>query len=754
VTVTSPTTITATFTIAANAALGAQTVFVTTNGGTSTNVVQFTVNPPAPTLTMLSATFGFPGNTVMETLTGTNFIAGATTVNVPAGSGISVMNTNVTSATTLTVSFVLAGNAATGPQNVSVTTAGGTSANQSFTVEVPPVTIVVAPQNASVADAGAVQAFTATGYFANGSTQDVTTAVNWASSNTGVATVNSSGTATSGNLGAGQSAGFTSITATASGVKGVSILSVTSHSGSGFAGVFTQHNDIGRTGQNLNEKALTTAVVSSTNTFGKKFSQPVDGFVYAQPLYVPNLTIGGAMHNVVYVATEGDSVYAFDADSNAGANANPLWHANLLDAAHGATAGETPAQSSVIGCTDLIPQVGVTGTPAIDPSTNTIYLEAKSVDPNGNYFHRLHALDITTGNEKAAGPTVIAATVSGTGDGGNSDMFTGLFHMSRPGVLLVNGVVYLGYASHCDNTPYHGWIFAFDATTLTLKSVINLTPNGGLGGVWMSGSGLAADSQGTIFTVTGNGTFDTSGVVVDFGDSIVKLSFASGALKVTDYFTPFDQNNLNINDTDLGSGGVLLLPVQAGGHAHELIQAGKEGTIYVVDRDQLTTNNLHYCSNMCASDPEIVQELPAAIGGMWSMPGYWNGNVYFWGSGDFLQQYAVNNGTLGVMPAATGAVMLGFPGATPAISANGTQNGIVWAIDSTHYGQPAQANPGPAVLCAFDATNVLTELYNTTMAPNGRDTAGPAVKFTVPTIANGKVYIGTQTELDVYGTLP
>ena len=620
----------------------------------------------------------------------------------------------------------------------------------------PPVTVVVAPQNASIRDGGAMQAFTATGYFADGTSGDVTSQATWTSSNMAVAMVNSSGAATSGTLAAGQSAGFTSISATVSGVKGVSILSVTSHTGNGFAGVFTQHNDNGRTGQNLNETALTPAVVSNTSTFGKKFAQPVDGFIYAQPLYVPSVTIGGAMHNVVYVATEGDSVYAFDADSAAGANGNPLWHASLIDAAHGATAGEMPADSNTIGCTDLIPQVGVTGTPAIDPSTNTLYVEAKSVDPNGNYYHRLHALDSTTGNEKTGGPTVIAAMVSGTGDGGTTDMFTGLYHMSRPGVLLVNGVVYVGFASHCDITPYHGWVFAFDATTLAQKAVINLTPNGGLGGVWMSGAGLAADSQGTIYTVTGNGTFDTTGLVLDFGDSIVRLSLASGALKVTDYFTPYDQNTLNVNDEDLGSGGVLLLPDQAGSHTHELIQSGKEGTIYVVDRDQLTTNNQHYCATNCTSDPEIVQELQQAIQGLWSMPAYWNGNVYFWGDGDFLQQYTISNGMLSAGSVASSAIQLGYPGATPSISANGNLNAIVWAIDSSQFAQPPDGpSLGPAVLHAFNATNVsLAELYNTTMAANGRDTAGDAVKFTVPTIANGKVYIGTQTELDVYGTLP
>ncbi|HKO05852.1 MAG TPA: hypothetical protein VJW51_13935, partial [Candidatus Acidoferrales bacterium] len=281
-------------------------------------------------------------------------------------------------------------------------------------------------------------------------------------------------------------------------------------------------------------------------------------------------------------------------------------------------------------------------------------------------------------------------------------------------------------------------------------SVYNATPNGVEGGIWQSGTGLAADDQANIYTATGNGTFDTSGTVVDFGDSIIKLSGKSGGLLLTDYFTPYDQNNLNINDGDLDSGGVLLLPDQLGANPHLMVQGGKEGTIYLVSRDQMTAGNQHYCSG-CNSDPEIVLELQEAIGGLWSTPAYWNGNVYFWGVGDNLRQYTVNNGRLSTSPVFTSTVNLGFPGASPAVSANGATNAIVWAIDSTQYGFPDQANPGPAVLHAFDATNVGNELYNSTMAAGNRDTAGSAVKFSVPTIANGKVYIGTQTELDVYG---
>jgi len=632
---------------------------------------------------------------------------------------------------------------------------GGSSQMQPPPPPPPPqanlITIVVAPPNAVIADAGAgAQAFTATGYYSDGSTQTITASVSWNSSNNSVAKINSAGMASSQALPGGHSAGFTTITATKSGVTGKALLSVVSHTGNGFAGVFTQHNDIARTGQNLNETILTPTVVSQA-TFGKKFSQPVDGFIFAQPLYVPNVSIGGALHNVVYVATENDSVFAFDADSNAGANANPLWQASMIDTAHGATAGETPVDSNNdIGCTDLIPIVGITSTPVIDPAAGLMYVEAKSKLTNGTFIHRLHLLDITTGNEKAPGPAAITATVAGTGDGGNTITFNPLMHLNRPGLLLVNGVIYLGYASHCDNTPYHGWVFAYDATALTQKGVFNTTPNGGLGGIWMSGSGLASDSQASIFTATGNGVFDTTGTVVDFGDTIFRMSLSSGSLVLADYFTPYDQEFLAANDTDVASGGVLLLPDQPGGHPHELVEVGKEGTIYLVDRDQMTTGNRHYCAN-CNSDTQIVEELPAAIQGLWSMPAYWNNSVYFWGSGDTLQAYPLSNGMLALNSEATSPFQIGFPGATPSVSSNGTTNGLVWAIDSSSYGPPAQATAGPAVLYAFDATNVGNVLYSSANAANGRDTAGLAVKFSVPTIANGKVYIGTQTELDVYG---
>jgi hypothetical protein len=377
-----------------------------------------------------------------------------------------------------------------------------------------------------------------------------------------------------------------------------------------------------------------------------------------------------------------------------------------------------------------------------------MYVESKSKE-SGTFFHRLHALDITTGAEKASSPATITATVSGIA-------FDPLMHTNRPGLLLLNGIVYLAYASDCDNRPYHGWIFAYDAATLSQKAVFNDSPSGNgntaLGGFWMSGAGIAADSSGNIYIASGNGNFDTSHTpATELGDTNMKLVFTGSAFSLEDYFTPFDQATLDNNDTDLGSGGVLLLPDQAGGHPHELVQAGKEGTIYVVDRDQMTSANKHYCSG-CASDTQIAQELRTEVGGMWSMPAYWNNNVYFWGSNDNLVAFPVSNGALGLAPSSASGTFLGFPGATPSVSAHGTAGGIVWAIDSTNYGPPASGAAGPAILHAYDATNLVTELYSS--SPVVADHAGNAAKFAVPTIANGKVYVGTQMELDVYGLLP
>ncbi len=520
--------------------------------------------------------------------------------------------------------------------------------------------------------------------------------------------------------------------------------------------VLTQHNDNARTGQNTSETILTTANVN-TSQFGKLFALPVDGQVYAQPLYVPGVTINGGVHNLVIIATENDSVYAYDADS---AGAVLLWKtkASLVDAAHGAGANETALETaSTTGCSDMQPQIGITSTPVIDSTSKTIYVEAKSTNGT-NYFHRLHALDLLTGNEKAPGPVVIAATVSGTGDGSSNGQlsFDNLHQLNRPGLLLLNGTIYIGYASHCDSGPYHGWLFAYDAATFARKSVYVTTPNGGLGGFWMTGAGVAADASGNIFIASGNGDFDTTHVPAgETGDTILKLGTTNQILTQLDYFTPEEQSTLDSHDEDLGSGGVLLLPDQPGSFPHILVEAGKEGRIYVVNRDQMTTNNSHYCSG-CPNDPEIIEEsgIPAVGAGgygMFNTAAYWNNTLYFWGVSDVLKSIPITNGLPDFTHVTRSTAQIGFPGAGVSVSSNGTTAGsaIVWGIDSSQYGSPGPG-PGPAVLYAFDATNISKMLYSSAQNA-GRDAAGNAVKFTVPTVANGKVYVGTSTEVDVYG---
>jgi hypothetical protein len=362
----------------------------------------------------------------------------------------------------------------------------------------------------------------------------------------------------------------------------------------------------------------------------------------------------------------------------------------------------------------------------------------------GTIMQRLHVLDITTGAEKFGAPIVIKAKFPGTGDGSQNGRvkFDPLREAQRPGLLLQNGNVYIAWASHCDIGPYHAWVLSYDASTLAQTGVWNSTPNGGLGGVWQSGTGPAGDARFNTFVATGNGTFDIDKQGHDFGESIVRLAPPSAnRLKPTDYFTPYDQDNLNQGDVDLGSGGVLLLPDQGGPHKHLLVESGKEGTIYLVNRDHMG----HYNPD---NNSQIVQSLDQAIGGVWGAPAWWNNGVYFGGSGDYLKLYAFDpvSGLLSTSPTSESPTFFGYPGPTPSISANGVTNGIVWALQTDDY------NSGPATLHAYDATNVSTELYNSQQNA-ARDQAGPAVKFTVPTIVNGKVYVPTVKQLNVYGLL-
>ncbi|GAC1617352.1 MAG: hypothetical protein PVS2B2_20640 [Candidatus Acidiferrum sp.] len=526
-------------------------------------------------------------------------------------------------------------------------------------------------------------------------------------------------------------------------------------------GVTTYHNNLARDGANTREFALTTSNVA-TATFGKLFSCTVDGAIYAQPLWVPNLTVGGASHNVIFVATQHESVYAFDADASP---CSTLWHFSLIDSAHGGTVGETSVPSGHLGGLvgsgfgDIEAEVGITGTPVIDPSTSTLYVASKSVNASTQFFQRLHALDLTTGNEKLNGnkPVLISASVPGDGDGSSGGIvaFDPRTEHQRPGLALVNGVVYIAWASHEDHDPYHGWVIGYSASTLAQApgAVFNTTPNHvgtvsySRGGVWMGGGAPAADASNNLYFITGNGTYDG---LKNFGDSILRVS-TSGGLSAADWFTPNDQATLDSNDTDLGSGASTILVDLPTAPVHQLlIGGGKEGRLYLLDR----TNLGHFTP----SDSGVVQSF-AASNAIFATPAFWQNKLYYAAENDTMKMFTLDpiKGlfTPTTTPSATShsTNFFSFPGSTPSVSATGTANGIIWALDNSQYGYPAGAN-GPAVLHAYDASNLTTEFWKSSQAAANRDTAGNAVKFTVPTVANGKVYVGTRTELDVYGLLP
>jgi hypothetical protein len=500
-------------------------------------------------------------------------------------------------------------------------------------------------------------------------------------------------------------------------------------------GVFTAHNDNARSGQNPAETVLAPANVDSAH-FGKKFSQPVDGFVYAQPLWVAGVTAGGKTHDVVYVATENDSVYAFDAD----ASQPPLWQVSL----------GTPVPCGDTGdCQDLIPLLGITGTPVIDPATQTLFVVAETKDSSAAYHHKLHALDLGTGAEKLGGPIEINPSVAGTGGNstGGTVLFSPLDHFQRPGLLLSGGVVYVPIGSTADTNPgvSHGWIVGFKESDLSQTMVFCTSPNGTMASIWQSGAGIAADSSGNLYAETGNGSFDADTGGMDYGDSVVKLA-PSGT--VLDWFSPHDEAALDTGDIDFGSAGPLLLPDQTGAVAHELIAVGKPGYLYLVNRDAMG----HFQS---ANDSQIVGKVSVApntsdiTGGIFATPASFNGQVYLAAVSDNLKAFSLTAGALSAAPTSQSTLVFNYPGATPSVSSNGTSAGIVWVIEGDGY-TPMQS----AVLHAYDATNLATELYSSTQAAGGRDAAGPAVKFSVPTVVNGHVYVGTQTELDVYGSLP
>jgi hypothetical protein len=514
--------------------------------------------------------------------------------------------------------------------------------------------------------------------------------------------------------------------------------------------VLTFQYDNSRDGANTNEVELTPLNVNTAN-FGQLFSYTVDGYIYAQPLYVSNVTIPGrGTRNVVFVATENDSVYAFDADSNAGPDGGLLWQTNLGIAAESILFGIRYHHNV------LNPLIGITGTPVIDSGSGTLYVDVFSgeVPDTTNCLHRLHALDIGNGTEKSFGPVVVTASVAGTGvDSTNGVVnFIPQNHMNRPGLTLANGVVYVAYGSYGDTDPYHGWVIGFNATNLqqltnySFASTPNATTNAfginaGEGALWMGGGGLCVDDGNNLYFETGNGSFsaDTNGG--DYGDCFLKLS-TSNRLMVLDYFAPSNQASMALNDEDLGSGGPILLPDSAGSaeHPHLMVGAGKEGTIYLVDRDNLG----HFSSD----SNNIVQTVPGAIRGIWGSPAYFNNLIYFQGVGDVMKAFRITNGAITTSPVTRSTTSFGGVGYTPSISANGATNGVAWVIDTSAY-----ASKGPAVLHAYNATNLSQELYNSSQNP-ARDNPGAAVKYAVPVVANGKVFVRGQYALSVYGLLP
>jgi len=498
--------------------------------------------------------------------------------------------------------------------------------------------------------------------------------------------------------------------------------------------VTTYKNDVQRTGQNLTESVLTTSNVASS-TFGLLRNLAVDGKVDAQPLYLSKLAVAGSNHNVVYVATENNSVYAFDSDTGA-----TLWQVSLTGS------GETTSDTH--SCSQVTPQIGITSTPVIDRNAGahgTVFAVAMTKDASGNYHQRLHALDVTTGAEMTGSPKEITATYLATS-------FAPGQYEERAALLLVNGTIYTSWTSHCDDAPYGGWLLAYSESTLAQTGVLNVAPGASGSGyssqgpaIWMSGGGPAADAAGNVYVLTGNGRFETtmdangfpSGG--DYGNSFVKISSSGGVLAVSDYFALTNGVTESANDEDLGSGGILLLPdlTDANSMVHHLaVGAGKDGNLYVVSRDSL--------GKFSATANNIWQELDGALpGGIWSTPAYFNGSVYYGTSGGTLRAFSVTNAQLSSSAVSQTAMQFTYPGTAPVASANGTSNGIIWAYENTT----------PAVLHAFDASNLAHELYNSNQAANARDQFGAGNKYIAPTVADGKVFVASTNSVGVFGLL-
>lgn len=503
--------------------------------------------------------------------------------------------------------------------------------------------------------------------------------------------------------------------------------------------VLTARYDNSRTGQNTAETVLTPQNVNA-QSFGLLYNLPVDGYVYAQPLYKAQVNIPNqGLHNVVYVATEHDSVYALDADGNNPAQGY-LWKDSFINTADGVTT-VTPTD---VNTQDITPEIGITGTPVIDATTSTLYVVVKTKETSAtgtDFVQRLHALDLATGAEKMNGPVQIQASATGSGLGNVNGVlnFDGRIENQRAALILLNGVVYIAWASHGDQNNYHGWLMGYQAANIQQQTgSVNVTPNGWGAGVWMSGGGLSADASGNIYAGAGNGTFGTGSG--DYGESALRLT---AGLSIADSFTPDDQDQMNQNDSDMGVSDMLILPDQAGSFPHLLITADKNGNIYVIDRDSMGGYNATSNANV---------QTAYAGSSMHNSVSLFNNTVYIGSDGNNLQAFPLNSGLLSANPSSKSSNTFGQnqsngSGSSPVITANGTSNAIVWALNNFSNGT------APAILFAYDATNLANLLYSSDQAANGRDAAGNAVKFTAPTVVNGKVFVPGVNTVAVYGLL-
>jgi hypothetical protein len=693
---------------------------------TVTSSPDFNINVSPATITTNP---GGSGSFTVSTsgLNGFNGLVGIAISGLPVGaSTLPPSPFNVVAGNSQTVSWSIPSTASPGSYSVMVSGSSGSLAHSvtlALTVNPPPDFSIALSPSAVAANVGtSTSSFTASITGLNGFTNSIDVTISGLPNGTTCSPA-SFGVAAGGNQ-------TVTITVPTAASNGEYTVTATGTSGSlthsallaltivGQASITTWHYDNARTGANINETTLTPANVNSTN-FGKLATFPVDGFVVGHPLYLLGVNIlGQGVHNVVYVATMHDSVYAFDADST---NTSPLWMTSILNA------GATPVPTTVKrgSATTGWSEVGIVSTPVIDPASGTIYLVAETYE-SGNVVHRLHALDVTSGSEIAGSPVTIAATYTLNG---TTTTFKDLYQLNRPGLLLANGHIYIGFGSNCCNDYSQGWVLSYNAATLQQEGTFTTEPDKTLASIWQKGAGLSTDSSGNVYGETGEGFYAAG---ANLSTSVFKLSQNGTTLGLTDWFTPYNHPTLSLDDLDLAN-GVVILPDQMGSFPHEAVTIGKVGPIYVLNRDSMG----QLCTTCTIGDTQIVQEVPVPHAG-YNTPVYWNNTIYFAGTSTPVTAYTISNGTLVLPPAAQSATMVET--SHPMITANGNTNGILWVIESGGW------------LMAMDAITLNT-LYSSTQAPGGRDTLPPLAHFAIPIAADGKVFVGTQNSVVVYGLL-